>query len=114
MRVTELDEALQQFMLTIPNIPHSTVPVGKGAADNVEVRRWGAAPKFDFAPKAHWELGEGAGILDFESAVKIAGARFAVYRGLGARLERCDYANFFFWIRIRASTATPRSCRRLS
>jgi len=93
-RVTELDDALRQFMLTIPNIPHSSVPVGKGAADNVEVRRWGAPPKFEFAPRAHWELGEGAGILDFESAVKIAGARFAVYMGLGARLERA-IANFF-------------------
>jgi seryl-tRNA synthetase len=93
-RVTELDEALRQFMLTIPNMPHSSVPVGEGAADNVEVRRWGAPPKFDFTPKAHWELGAGAGILNFESAVKIAGARFAVYMGLGARLER-SIANFF-------------------
>ncbi len=93
-RVTELDEALQQFMLTIPNIPHASVPVGKGSEDNVEVRRWGAAPRFEFKARPHWEIGEGAGILDFESAVKIAGARFAVYKGLGARLERA-IANFF-------------------
>ena len=94
LRIAELDERLKQFLLMVPNIPHASVPVGKGAADNVEVRRWGAAPQFDFAPKPHWELGEAAGILDFESAVKIAGARFAVYKGLGARLERA-LANFF-------------------
>jgi len=93
-RIAELDERLKQFLLMVPNIPHASVPVGKGAADNVEVRRWGAAPAFDFAPRPHWELGEAAGILDFESAVKIAGARFAVYKGLGARLERA-LANSF-------------------
>jgi seryl-tRNA synthetase len=93
-RITELDERLKQFLLTIPNIPHASVPVGKGAADNVEVRRWGTPPKFDFAPRPHWEIGEGAGILDFAAATKIAGARFAVYKGLGARLERA-LANFF-------------------
>ena len=93
-RVTGLDEALKQFLLTIPNIPHSSVPIGHGAEDNVEVRRWGAPTDFAFTPKAHWEIGEGAGILNFESAIKIAGARFAVYKGLGARLERA-IANFF-------------------
>jgi len=93
-RVAELDEQLRQFLLMIPNIPHSTVPIGKGSADNVEVRRWGVPPKLDFTPKPHWELGEAAGILDFQAAVKIAGARFAVYMGLGARLERA-IANFF-------------------
>ena len=93
-QISLLDEKLQQFMLTVPNIPHSSVPVGKSSADNVEVRRWGAPPKFDFAPRPHWEVGEGAGILDIEAAVKISGARFAVYEGLGARLERA-IANFF-------------------
>jgi seryl-tRNA synthetase len=93
-RITELDEALKQFLLTVPNIPHSSVPVGKGAADNIEVRRWGTPPKFQFLAKPHWEIGEGAGILDLPAAVKIAGARFAVYKGLGARLERA-IANFF-------------------
>ena len=92
--ITTLDEKLKQFLLTVPNIPHASVPVGKSAVDNVEVRRWGTPPQFDFKPKAHWELGEGAGILDFDAAVKIAGARFAVYKGLGARLERA-LANFF-------------------
>ena len=93
-RVAELDERLRQFLLTIPNVPHAGVPVGRGPADNVEVRRWGTPPKFDFTPRPHWELGEAAGILDFDSAVKIAGSRFAVYKGLGARLERA-LANFF-------------------
>jgi len=99
-RIAELDTQLQQFMLTIPNIPHPSVPVGKSAADNVEVRRWGAPPKFDFTPRPHWELGEAAGILDFEAAVKMTGARFAVYKGLGARLERA-LANFFLDLHTR-------------
>jgi seryl-tRNA synthetase len=99
-RINELDERLKQFLLTIPNIPHSSVPVGKNAADNVEVRRWGAPPKFDFKPRPHWEIAEGAGILDFQSAVKIAGSRFAVYKGLGARLERA-LANFFLDVHTR-------------
>lgn len=96
-RVSELDGQLKDFLLTVPNVPHSTVPVGKGAADNVEVRRWPdpwKVPKFDFQPRPHYELGEQLRILDFESAVKIAAARFAVYKGLGARLERA-IANFF-------------------
>src|SRR5579862_859237 len=99
-RIAELDERVKQFLLTIPNIPHASVPVGKSAADNVEVRRWGSPPKFDFAPKPHWEIGEGAGILDFEAAIKIAGSRFAVYKGLGARLERA-LANFFLDVHTR-------------
>ena len=61
VRVAELDEQMKQFLLTIPNIPHSSVPIGHGAADNVEVRRMGAPPKFDFAPRPHWEVGESAG-----------------------------------------------------
>jgi len=99
-RIAELDERLKQFLLTIPNIPHASVPIGKGAADNIEVRRWGARPKFDFAPRPHWELGEAAGILDFEAAAKIAGARFVVYKGAGARLERA-IANFFLDVHTR-------------
>lgn len=96
----ELEEKLRAFMLTVPNIPHKSVPVGSGAEDNVEVRRWGAPPKFDFAPKPHWELGESLGILDLERAVKIAGTRFALYRGAGARLERA-LANFFLDVHTR-------------
>jgi seryl-tRNA synthetase len=98
--VTQLDERLRDFMLTVPNIPHASVPVGKGAADNVEVRRWGAPPKFDFAPRPHWEVAEGAGILDLAAAAKIAGARFALYKGAGARLERA-LANFFLDVHTR-------------
>src|SRR5215470_9903002 len=93
-RVAELDTKQREFMLTIPNLLHSSVPLGAGSEDNVEVRRWGAPPKFEFAPKPHWEVGEGAGILDLQRAVKITGARFAVYTGWGARLERA-LANFF-------------------
>ncbi len=93
-KAAEFDTRLRDFMLTVPNLQHSSVPIGKSAAENVEVRRWGAAPKFDFKPRPHWEVGEGAGILDLQRAVKIAGARFALYRGAGARLERA-LANFF-------------------
>jgi len=104
-KIAELDVRLRNFLLTVPNIPHASVPVGHSAADNVEVRRWtppgtSIPPKFDFTPKPHWELGEAAGILDFEAAVKIAGARFAVYKGLGARLERA-IANFFLDLHTR-------------
>ncbi|HTV56531.1 MAG TPA: serine--tRNA ligase, partial [Terriglobia bacterium] len=76
-----------------PNLPHDSVPIGKSEADNQEVRRWGEPRQFDFEPKPHWELGTELGILDFDRAAKIAGARFAVYFGLGARLERA-LANF--------------------
>ena len=81
-----LDARLREFMLTVPNMPHSSVPVGSDASANVEVRRWGAPPKFDFTPKPHWELGENLDILDLSAAVKMSGARFALYRGAGARL----------------------------
>ncbi len=93
-RVATLDAQLSDFMLTVPNRPHSSVPVGHGAEGNVEVRRWGAPPKFDFQPRPHWEIAESAGILDFQRATKIAGTRFALYRGIGARLERALAAFF--------------------
>jgi len=89
----EYDTRLTELLVGVPNMPHESVPVGKGAEDNVEVRRWGTAPKFDFTPKPHWELGEQLGILDLERAVKLSGARFAVYWAAGARLERA-LANF--------------------
>jgi seryl-tRNA synthetase len=98
--VAALDERMKQFLLMIPNIPHASVPVGHSAADNVEVRRSGAPPKFDFTPKPHWEIGERCGILDFEAAQKMSGARFAVYKGLGARMERA-IANFFLDIHTK-------------
>jgi seryl-tRNA synthetase len=99
-RIAELDAKQRDFLLTIPNVPHSSVPVGRSAADNTEVRRWGKPPKFDFQPKPHWEVGERAGILDLPAAAKISGARFAVYRGWGARLERA-LANFFLDVHTR-------------
>ena len=83
-----IEEQLEDIALRIPNIPHSTVPGGTQEADNVEARRWGKIPKFSFKPKPHWELGESLGILDFERAAKIAGARFSISLGLGAQLER--------------------------
>ena len=99
-KVAELDARQREMLLTIPNIPHSSVPTGKSAADNVEVRRWGTAPKFDFKPRPHWEIGEKTGILDLEAATKITGARFAVYKSWGARLERA-IANFFLDVHTR-------------
>ena len=90
---TDLDARLRDILLGIPYLPHASVPVGHGAEENVEVRRWGAPPKFSFTPKPHWELGEQLGILDMERAVKLTGARFAVYWDMGAKLERA-LANF--------------------
>jgi seryl-tRNA synthetase len=86
--VAECEAALESWLLAVPNVPHASVPVGRSAEQNVEVRRWGRPPAFDFKPLAHWDLGTALGILDFERAAKIAGARFAVYFGAGARLER--------------------------
>jgi len=93
-RAEALDARLRDFMLTVPNRPHSSVPVGHDAGANVEVRRWGSPPKFDFKPRPHWEIAEAAGIVDFQRATKIASTRFALYRGLGARMER-GLASFF-------------------
>ena len=98
--ITQLDATQRELLLTIPNVPHASVPVGHSAAENVEVRRWGAPPKFDFVPKPHWEVGERAGILDLTAATKITGARFAVYKNWGARLERA-LANFFLDVHTR-------------
>jgi seryl-tRNA synthetase len=84
----QAEEAMRQLLTRIPNLTQDSVPPGKSEAENVEVMRWGTPPAFDFAPKPHWELGESLGILDLERAAKISGARFAVYWGLGARLER--------------------------
>jgi seryl-tRNA synthetase len=94
------DEKLRGLLEIIPNLPHETVPVGKSAAENQEIRRWGEPRTFDFEPKPHWELGTELGILDFDRAAKIAGARFALYCGLGARLERA-LANFMLDLHTR-------------
>src|SRR6476660_356450 len=89
----EFEASLQNILTGIPNLPHESVPIGTTPEDNVEVRRWGTPPQFDFTPKPHWELGEELGILDLERATKLSGARFAVYWDLGAKLERA-LANF--------------------
>lgn len=87
-KVREIDEKLQNFMLRIPNIPNAEVPVGADDSENVEIRKFGEPRKFDFEPKAHWDIGTDLDILDFERGTKVAGTRFTVYKGLGARLER--------------------------
>jgi seryl-tRNA synthetase len=96
----DLDARLQEILSGIPNMPHESVAMGRGAEENVEVRRWGAPPKFDFTPKPHWELGAELGVLDLERAVKLTGARFAVYWDLGAKLERA-LANFMLDLHTR-------------
>jgi seryl-tRNA synthetase len=96
----DLDARLQDILSGIPNLPHASVPVGHSADDNIEVRRWGSPPKFDFAPKPHWDLGAELGVLDLERAVKLTGARFVVYWDLGAKLERA-LANFMLDLHTR-------------
>lgn len=86
--VSLIEEEIRNTLLYIPNMPHASVPVGKDDSDNMEIRKWGEPRVFDFEHKAHWDVGQNLDILDFERAAKIAGARFTVYKGLGARLER--------------------------
>jgi len=86
--IAEIDARREELLLVIPNLPHESVPVGKSAADNPVVRTWGTPRAFEFEPKAHWDLGPALGILDFERAAKMSGARFTVFLGAGARLER--------------------------
>ncbi len=95
-----LDTQLRAALRLIPNIPHPTVPIGRASEDNMEIRRWGEPRPFDFEPKAHWDLGPALGILDFDRAAKISGARFAVYTGVGAQLERA-LANFMLDLHTR-------------
>lgn len=87
-KVREIEEKITQVLLTIPNTPNDNIPDGKSDADNKEMRRWGEPTKFPYEPKAHWDIGENLGILDFATAGKVTGTRFTFYRGLGARLER--------------------------
>lgn len=93
-KVRDIDAKLREFMLRIPNIPNETVPVGKDDTENIEMRRNGTPREFTFEPKPHWDLGTGLDILDFERGTKIAGTRFTVYKGLGARLERAVITYF--------------------
>ncbi|WP_427337654.1 serine--tRNA ligase [Caloranaerobacter sp. DY30410] len=86
--VKEIDNQLREALLRIPNTPHPDIPIGDSDEDNVEVRRWGNPTKFDFEPKAHWDIGADLDILDFERASKITGSRFALFKGYGAMLER--------------------------
>lgn len=93
-QIRELDDKQNDFLLRLPNYPHESVPIGKDDSENVEVRRHGTPRKFDFEPKAHWDLGTALKIMDFETAAKVSGARFTFLKGLGARLERC-IINFY-------------------
>ena len=86
--VKDCEERIQRVLLSVPNLPHTSVPVGADSGGNVEVRRWGEPRRLDFTPKPHWEIGEALGLLDFERASRMAQARFAVLIGMGARLER--------------------------
>ncbi len=87
-QVKTIDEEFRQHLASIPNVPGESVPAGRSADDNVEIKKWGAPREFAFEPKAHWDLGPRMGILDFERAAKVTGARFAIYFGAGAKLER--------------------------
>lgn len=100
-----VEAALDEFLLNTPNLPHPTTPVGASAEDNVVVRSWGTPRTFPFSPKEHWEIGERLGILDFDAARKISGARFVVYRGAGARLERA-LASFMLDLHVREHGCT--------
>ena len=93
-RVTEIDERIKYIMLRIPNIPNPQVPDGGSDEDNIEIKKWGEPSKFSFEPKAHWDLGTDLNILDFERGGKVAGSRFTIYKGLGARLERMIISYF--------------------
>ena len=87
-KVKDIEEKIQETILYIPNTPNKDVPIGKDDSDNVEIRKYGDPREFDFQPKAHWDLGVDLGILDFERAGKITGARFSIFKGMGARLQR--------------------------
>jgi len=99
-QLRSLDEQLQERLLYLPNLLHDSVPVGKDEKDNKEIKQWGTRPAFDFPSRSHWEIGETLGILDFERAARVTGARFVFYRGLGARLERA-LLNFMLDLHVR-------------
>ncbi|MDR3258480.1 MAG: serine--tRNA ligase, partial [Fusobacteriaceae bacterium] len=87
-KLSDVDEKIKYLQMIIPNVYHSSTPIGKDDSENIEVRKWGTPKVFSFEPKPHWELGENLGILDFERGAKLSGARFVLYTGAGARLER--------------------------
>ncbi|MEX1030020.1 MAG: serine--tRNA ligase [Paenibacillaceae bacterium] len=86
--IRSLEVSINDLVMSIPNFPHASVPIGKSEDDNQEIRRWGEPREFNFEPRAHWDIGQDLGILDFEAAAKVTGSRFVFYKGLGARLER--------------------------
>ena len=94
MKSWPVEKEIEKILLNIPNLPHESVPVGEDEKSNQEVRRWGEPRQFDFEPRAHWDIGPALDILDFERAAKLSGARFTVYKGAGARLERA-VINFY-------------------
>lgn len=114
-RVREIDHQMETILLEIPNTPHESVVVGKDDEDNVEIRKWGEAREFDFEAKAHWDVGTNLDILDFERATKITGARFSIFKGLGAKLERA-LVNFMLDLHTREhgfqEMATPYMVNR--
>lgn len=114
-RVKETDAALENELLYLPNVPHASVPVGKSAEENVAVHEWGKKPEFGFPPRAHWDIGEKLGIIDFERGVKLSGARFYVLKGAGARLDRA-LLNFFLDLHTKEhgyiEVFTPQLVRR--
>ena len=93
-KISEVEAELNNLLLSIPNLPHPSVPIGDTEEDNVEIRKWGEPTKFDFEPKAHWDIGKDLDIIDAERAAKVTGSRFTFYKGLGARLERA-IINFY-------------------
>jgi seryl-tRNA synthetase len=99
-QIRSLDEQLHERLLYLPNLLHDSVPVGKDENENKEIRRWGTQPSLDFPKRSHWEIGEKLGILDFERAARVTGARFVFYKGLGARLERA-LLNFMLDLHVR-------------
>jgi len=109
-RAAVLDEEMRQSLARIPNLTRDEVPPGKSEEDNVAVKTWGAIPTLDFTPKPHWELGEALGILDLERATKLSGARFAVYKGAGARLERALISLMLDLHTTARASSAPASC----
>lgn len=114
-RIKEMDkelatiqEELEDVVMAIPNLCDDSVPKGTDDTDNMELRTWGKIPQFSFAPKPHWEIGEGQGILDFETAAKLSGARFALLKGFASKLSRA--LTNFSWIYTPRNTATLKCC----
>ena len=109
-RTSRSGRKLDQILLSIPNIPHESVPIGENEEDNVEIRKWGEVRQFEFEPKPHWDVAGNLGILDFERAAKVTGSRFVFYKGLGAHLER---ALISFMLDLQWMNMVMKRCFRL-